>query len=126
MTRTVVIGIHDFEQLLEGESIICSIDEQIVYNQLDDSEEAIWSLLLASGDLKVLDYQLVDEDNGDYNDFSKALLREKLNGMSAYMKRVTLRIYSYFYTRRDASQEGSERFYHGFAFEGKQVMIGVK
>lgn len=54
-----------FEQLLKGESIVCSIDEQIVYNQLDDNEEAIWSLLLASGYLKVLDYQLVDEDTGD-------------------------------------------------------------
>ena len=54
-----------FEQLLKGESIICSIDEQIVYNQLDDNEEAIWSLLLASGYLKVLEYQLVDEDTGD-------------------------------------------------------------
>lgn len=36
-----------------------------MYNQLDDNEEAIWSLLLASGYLKVLDYQLVDEDNED-------------------------------------------------------------
>ena len=54
-----------FEQLLKGESIACSVDEQIVYNQLDDNEEAIWSLLLASGYLKVLEYQLVDEDTGD-------------------------------------------------------------
>lgn len=43
-----------FEQLLKGESIKCPIDEQIVYNQLDDNEAAIWSLLLASGYLKVL------------------------------------------------------------------------
>ncbi len=45
-----------FEKLLKGESIHCIIDEQIVYNQLDDNEEAIWSLLLASGYLKVLKY----------------------------------------------------------------------
>ena len=43
-----------FETLLEGGTIRCAIDEQIVYNQLDDNEEAIWSLLLASGYLKVL------------------------------------------------------------------------
>ena len=43
-----------FESLLKGESIVCSIDEQIVYNQLDRSEGAIWSLLLASGYLKVI------------------------------------------------------------------------
>lgn len=45
---------EDFEKLLKGESIKCPIDEQIVYNQLDDNESAIWSLLLASGYLKVL------------------------------------------------------------------------
>ena len=41
-----------FEGLLKGEQIRTSIDEQIVYDQLDSSEEAIWSLLLASGYLK--------------------------------------------------------------------------
>ena len=44
----------NFELLLKGESIRCAIDEQIVYNQLDYYEESIWSLLLASGYLKVL------------------------------------------------------------------------
>ena len=43
-----------FEALLRGEHLWCSIDEQIVYNQLDNSEAAIWSLLIASGYLKVL------------------------------------------------------------------------
>ena len=45
-----------FELLLKGEHLRCPIDEQIVYNQLDYSESAIWSLLLASGYLKVLSY----------------------------------------------------------------------
>ena len=54
-----------FEHLLKGESITCLIDEQIVYNQLDDNEEAIWSLLLASGYLKVLEYQLPDAEDED-------------------------------------------------------------
>ncbi len=35
----------------------CSIDEQIVYNQLSENEDAIWSLLLASGYLKVSGYK---------------------------------------------------------------------
>ena len=43
-----------FEDLLKGKVIRCEIDEQIVYNQLDMDENAIWSLLLASGYLKVL------------------------------------------------------------------------
>ena len=47
----------DFEELLTGKTIHCPIDEQIVYNQLDDNEEAIFSLLLASGYLKVIEYE---------------------------------------------------------------------
>lgn len=41
-----------FETLLKGGHIRCPIDEQIVYNNLDDDPNAIWSLLLASGYLK--------------------------------------------------------------------------
>ena len=44
-----------FERLLEGETITTALDEQIVYNQLDNNEDAIWSLLLASGYLKVVE-----------------------------------------------------------------------
>lgn len=51
-----------FEQLLKGESIKSSIDEQIVYDQLDGSVEAIWSLFLASGYLKVTNYEEADEE----------------------------------------------------------------
>lgn len=36
-----------FESLLLGESIRTPIDEQIIYNQLDHNEDAVWSLLLA-------------------------------------------------------------------------------
>lgn len=42
-----------FESLLAGGSLVTQIDEQIVFNQLNDNEQAIWSLLLASGYLKV-------------------------------------------------------------------------
>lgn len=56
-----------FEQLLQGESIRCPLDEQIVYNQLDDNYEAVWSLLLASGYLKVIAYDRMElfEDGGE-------------------------------------------------------------
>lgn len=53
---------ESFEGLMKGEHLWVSIDEQIVYNQLDDNEYAIWSLLVASGYLKVLDYQKYEED----------------------------------------------------------------
>ena len=49
-----------FEELLLGNHLQVPIDEQIVYNQLDDNEDAIWSLLLASGYLKVLDYDRME------------------------------------------------------------------
>lgn len=50
-----------FEGLLRGEHLKCPIDEQIVYNQLDNNEAAIWSLLLASGYLKVIDHEEENE-----------------------------------------------------------------
>ncbi|MEI3340237.1 MAG: AAA family ATPase [Eubacterium sp.] len=50
-----------FERLLRGETIRTSVDEQIVYNQLNGSEEAVWSLLLASGYLKVLSYERLEQ-----------------------------------------------------------------
>ncbi len=46
-----------FEILLRGESIQSVIDEQIVYSQLDGNERAVWSLLLASGYLKVVSFE---------------------------------------------------------------------
>ncbi len=49
-----------FETLLQGQVIRTPIDEQIVYNQLEHDETAIWSLLLASGYLKVLSYDRED------------------------------------------------------------------
>ena len=50
-----------FETLLQGETIACPIDEQIVYNQLKGNEGAVWSLLLACGYLKVLNKEEYDK-----------------------------------------------------------------
>ncbi len=46
-----------FERLIQGESIRVEMGEQIIYDQLSTKKNAIWSLLLASGYLKVKDYQ---------------------------------------------------------------------
>ena len=43
-----------FECLLRGQHIRSVIDEQIVFDRLNGSEKAIWSLLLSSGYLKVV------------------------------------------------------------------------
>ena len=48
---------ENFESLLLDKTIRTQIDEQIVYSQLNGSEKAIWSLLLASGYLKVLSFK---------------------------------------------------------------------
>ena len=50
----------DFEKLLKNEYIWRPIDEQIVYSQLDDNFDAVFSLLLAGGYLKALDYERED------------------------------------------------------------------
>lgn len=48
-----------FESLLQGGSVHAEIDEQIVYDLLDQDERAVWSLLLASGYLKVKKYEVI-------------------------------------------------------------------
>lgn len=135
---------QDFEGLLQGETITMEIDEQIVYNQLFHKKNAVWSLLLTSGYLKVLHvhfeeeigyhyYDLVltnkevrimfenmirdwfAEHEDDYNDFIKALLMDNIKAMNRYMNEVALETFSYFDTGKRASGKTEpERFYHGF------------
>lgn len=45
------------EDLLNGKEILVTFDEQIVFDQLDQDENAIWSLMLASGYLNVNDVE---------------------------------------------------------------------
>ena len=119
------------------------IDEQIVHDQLSKKRNAIWSLLLASGYLKVVECQFVErtgrwhytlaltnrevylmfenmvhdwfvESDGAYNDFIKALLTGDVKAMNAYMNKVALATFSYFDTGKNPSREEPERFYHGF------------
>lgn len=47
------------EGLLRGEGFETKIDEQIVFSQLNDNVNAVWSLLLATGYLKVLNVTTV-------------------------------------------------------------------
>lgn len=132
-----------FESLLKGEKIHCPIDEQIVYNQLDDDDDAIFSLLVAGGYLKVLSHEkkvpgrrqmyelavtngvildlFYDIVNGwfsrtkrEYNGFVRALLNGKLKEMNVYMNEVALKTFSYFDTGKNPYRQEPERFYHGF------------
>ena len=50
------------EQLLQGESFVTELDEQVVFNQLGRDNNAVWSLLLAAGYLKVLSTAAESED----------------------------------------------------------------
>lgn len=133
-----------FEDLLKGDALQTEIDEQIVFDQLDAQENAIWSFLLASGYLKI-EKMAFDEPSGfthytlsltnkevrimfqkmvhdwfytgshAYNDFVKALLMGDVEAMNEYMNRVALSTFSYFDTGRAYSPHAEpERFYHGF------------
>ena len=132
------------ENLLKGKHLYKEIDEQIIFNQLDVDENAIWSLFLASGYLKAEGSKL-NEDTGVelyelaltnkevqimfqkmirkwftrsgtiYNGFIRALLQDDVKSMNAYMNRVALATISYFDSGRNPSMETQpERFYHGF------------
>ena len=46
-----------FEELLQGRHVWTPVAEQIVYNELDQDPEAVWSLLLAGGYLRVCSYE---------------------------------------------------------------------
>lgn len=70
------------ELLLQGEHLYYPIDEQIVFNQLDSDEAAIWSLLVASGYLKILDYEHLEKlDRGKKPNYELAIT----NGEVRYM-----------------------------------------
>lgn len=131
------------EDLLEGRTLHTQIDEQIVFNQLDCSEDAVWSLLLASGYLCLEQYNLnkrgyteyelkltnkevfilfekmIDgwfkQSASSYNAFIKALLLGDVDAMNICINRVASSIFSYFDTGKNPSEETEpERFYHGF------------
>ena len=48
------------EDLIQGKSFKAKIDEQIVFNQLGKKGDAVWSLLLASGYLKIVDIEVIE------------------------------------------------------------------
>ena len=132
------------EDLLDGKHLCAEIDEQIVFSNLGDDENAIWSLFLASGYLKVEKHTMDVEwgiekyelsltnkevrimfrnmikgwfrrSASAYNAFVKALLRADIKSMNAYMNKVALDTISYFDTGKKPSEAVEpERFYHGF------------
>ena len=56
---------EQFETLLYGGSVSAEIDEQIIFSQLSEDRDAIWSLLLASGYLKVEHVTQQDPEDPD-------------------------------------------------------------
>lgn len=116
------------EELLQGKSFQAQIDEQIVFSQLNGNENAVWSLLLATGYLRIDQFVQVGKykkktynlkltnmeveimfsemvsnwfagsAETDYNDFIKALLLNDKKAMNRYMNRVALATFSHFDT----------------------------
>ena len=133
----------EFEDLLNGKELHTTLDEQIVFTQLTTSTTAIWSMLLASGYLKVTKHEINErtgrdeyslaltnrevhlmfedmirdwfaEVTEDYNDFITALLQGDIQAMNQYMNQVSKTMFSYFDTGKRISDAEPERFYHGF------------
>ena len=131
------------EDLLEGKTLKTPLDEQIVFSQLNGSPEAVWSMLLASGYLKIVSlkqrasgefiYELAltnrevnlmfhkmiqgwfDENKSAYHKFIHALRKGDVEAMNDYMNDIALSCFSYFDTGKTISEKRqAERFYHGF------------
>jgi len=139
------------EKLLDGKSIKVDIDEQIVFEQLDKDENAIWSLLIASGYLKVNNADTCEEDEKyelsftnlevskmfqklikewfrttrtTSDEFVKALITGDIKAMNHYMNKIALATFSYFDVGNKPSEYVEpERFYHGFVLG---LMVGEK
>ncbi len=130
------------ETLMSGKVVEKNLDEQIVFEQLGKNRDAVWSLLLASGYLKIETYcevgrlqkkvyglkltnfevermfgsmieQWFGGENVPYNEFVKALLKGDIESMNIYMEKVTKNTMSYFDTGKRPSDEEPEKFYHG-------------
>ncbi|MDE7477141.1 MAG: ATP-binding protein [Lachnospiraceae bacterium] len=78
------------EDLLQGKSFRANIDEQIVFNQLNGSANAVWSLLLATGYLKVLKLEVVESDSemGEEGDIWYTLALTNLEVRRMFRKMV--------------------------------------
>ena len=72
---------QSFECLLKGEHLFTFIDEQIVYDQLDGNEKAVWSFLVASGYLKVVSYQGYGKLDGQRPVYELALTNREVSVM---------------------------------------------
>lgn len=170
-TGTIKIAVED---LLAGKSIETSATEELVFQQLDQNEDAIWSLLLASGYLKIIEKRFEEQSNlflyrlnltnrevqimfsgmirgwfaqpsARYHDFIKALLANDLHYMNSYMifefkvhdpdreKNLEDTVQAALTQIADKNYDAvirahgvpPERIWHyGFAFQGKQVLIG--
>lgn len=145
LIRTASAEIKEgMEDLLQGREIVVTFDEQIVFDQLDHVQNAIWSLLVASGYLRVEQveyrgawrkpwYHLMitnletmgmfsdmfsgwfENSGTNYNAFIEALLKGNIKEMNAYMNDVALTTFSSFDTGNHPSERTQpERFYHGF------------
>lgn len=134
----------DMEHLLTGRHIFTILDEQIVFQELNDNEQAIWSLLLASGYLKVerspedetdsnQQYELsvtnkevermfrnmvqswFKKVSGSNSDFIRALFLNDIEYMNQFMNEISMKMFSSFDVGHHPSKKAEpERFYHGF------------
>ena len=66
------------ETLINGKAINVRIDEQIVFSELDYSDDAVWSLMLASGYLKVISSEELNLIRESENEYELALTNREI------------------------------------------------
>jgi len=125
-----------FEDLMKGNKVQANVDSEIVFKQLDTKKDAIWSLMVASGYLKVCSKKgkicelaitnqeikemfedLIEEWFGgerDYNDFITAMLDGDIDDMEETLNSLSESMFSIFDGGNKPSKLEPERFYHGF------------
>ena len=76
---------EQFEQLLKGENIECILDEYIVFPRLEESNDAIFSLLFSSGFLRVATSETETDEEETRKKYSLKLTNREVLSMFEYL-----------------------------------------
>ena len=90
----------------------------VEYEEKEEGKDTIYGLNLTNGEVLDMFYSMVrgwfNRAKADYNDFVKAMLLGDVEAMNEYMERVAEQIFSSFDTGTQPSRTQPERFFHGF------------
>lgn len=141
LQKSDIITKDQMLQLMNGGTIRTKLDEQVVFSQLNFSAEALWSLFLSSGYLRIvsvqfdgrrdrytlaitnLEVEIMFEDligdwfsdvRVEYGEFVQSLIAGDVAGIRQCLGDVLLNKASFFDTKKERSENRKpESFYHG-------------